>query len=855
MNGKRSLVGMIAVLVLAAGALGQTAVQPSFTYQGQLKFAGNPASGTYDLSFTLWDNAGSGSPPVGGNQIGLPVSKPGVAIADGLFTVVLNEAGEFGATAFTGEARWLQVAVSGSPLSPRQPVTATPFAIYALNGPGMTGLWAANGVAIYNTNAGSVGIGDDNPLAFLHVGPEHLALGPADLHSEDVIIAGGDGVLGIYSDAAGGAGNGSAIALGEIGASLTDKWGIFLDTNAAGSDLHFSYGTNADFALNESILTLDATDRNVGIGTSSPAARLHVNGDVRADGRAAFGNAAIFGADILWERIFDFSHRITDVSTTAAFWNAFHSRIEYDPTTDPTTTLLGYRFDTGVPPTNARTFGSLLGLDIACDYTGTGSVNTLRAAAIFASGTGIVNQQRGLVLASDGRGDAVITDNRALDIWSGHRSAGGGITDDYGIYVHFPSRNSPLTNHYGIYMQSQGDPVSFPTSYAIYADGGQSYFRDAVGIGTSTPTQLLDVAGRIRVQQNTPPTSSNTAGMWLYQQTPAADRAFIGMRNDDQVGLYGTTGAGWGMVMNVDDGNVGIGTAVASVPLHVDGGGDIGLGGGGFLVAGNVASLNVGMDNNEIMARNAGAAADFFINHDGGNILMSAGGGVGNVGIGTTSPTLAKVQISVANQRCIYGTNNSATLASAFFDNTGTGPAGVFDGNVTVAGALSKSSGSFRIDHPLDPANKYLYHSFVESPDMMNVYNGNAVTDERGYATITMPDWFETLNRDFRYQLTVIDDADSEQFVQAKVVGKLRDNRFTIRSSVPAVEVSWQITGIRQDPWAEAHRVPVEEDKPAHEHGKYQHPELYGQPTEMSVFRVQAAELDPASSDDASDRE
>ena len=79
-----------------------------------------------------------------------------------------------------------------------------------------------------------------------------------------------------------------------------------------------------------------------------------------------------------------------------------------------------------------------------------------------------------------------------------------------------------------------------------------------------------------------------------------------------------------------------------------------------------------------------------------------------------------------------------------------------FDGDVDVLGTLSKSSGSFKIDHPLDPANKYLYHSFVESPDMKNIYDGNVTTDGSGTAIVTMPAWFEALNTDFRYQLTVI---------------------------------------------------------------------------------------------------
>ena len=161
--------------------------------------------------------------------------------------------------------------------------------------------------------------------------------------------------------------------------------------------------------------------------------------------------------------------------------------------------------------------------------------------------------------------------------------------------------------------------------------------------------------------------------------------------------------------------------------------------------------------------------------------------------------------------------------------------AGYFDGNVTVTGNLSKGGGSFQIDHPLDPLNKYLFHSFVESPDMMNIYNGNLVSDARGYATVSLPNWFQALNRDFRYQLTVIDERDSDGFAQAKVVRGVKDNSFVIRTSVPFTTVSWQVTGIRQDPYANANRIQVEVDKPAGERGKYIHPEAYGLPAEAGI--------------------
>ncbi len=149
----------------------------------------------------------------------------------------------------------------------------------------------------------------------------------------------------------------------------------------------------------------------------------------------------------------------------------------------------------------------------------------------------------------------------------------------------------------------------------------------------------------------------------------------------------------------------------------------------------------------------------------------------------------------------------------------------ITNGNVDVLGTLSKGGGSFKIDHPLDPANKYLYHSFVESPDMKNMYDGNVTTDNAGLATVALPDWFETLNRDFRYQLTVIG-----QFAQAIVARKIANNSFEIRTSVPNVEVSWQVTGTRQDAFANSHRIQVEVEKAPADRGHYLYPELVGAP-------------------------
>lgn len=139
-------------------------------------------------------------------------------------------------------------------------------------------------------------------------------------------------------------------------------------------------------------------------------------------------------------------------------------------------------------------------------------------------------------------------------------------------------------------------------------------------------------------------------------------------------------------------------------------------------------------------------------------------------------------------------------------------------GNVYVGGTLSKAAGAFKIDHPLDPERKWLSHSFVESPDMMNVYNGIAVLDGKGGTTVTLPKYFAVLNRDYRYQLTAIGGAAPSLHIAQKV----NANRFKIAGGTPGLEVSWQVTGIRQDDYARAHPIVVETSKTNAERGSRQ---------------------------------
>jgi hypothetical protein len=155
---------------------------------------------------------------------------------------------------------------------------------------------------------------------------------------------------------------------------------------------------------------------------------------------------------------------------------------------------------------------------------------------------------------------------------------------------------------------------------------------------------------------------------------------------------------------------------------------------------------------------------------------------------------------------------------------TGSGFAGSFDGKVRVNGVLSKGSGTFQIDHPQDPANRYLVHSFVESPEMMNVYAGVAFCDANGEATVEMPSYFEALNRTFRYQLTPVGQSAPNLFLADEVT----EGQFRIAGGAPGLKVSWQVTGVRQDAFAEANPVVVEPEKANEDRGMFLHPNLFG---------------------------
>ena len=211
--------------------------------------------------------------------------------------------------------------------------------------------------------------------------------------------------------------------------------------------------------------------------------------------------------------------------------------------------------------------------------------------------------------------------------------------------------------------------------------------------------------------------------------------------------------------------------------------------------------------------------------------------------ISTTTPGLFSVAVKGENK----GTASSGIGVWGSHDGDGwgiygtsvSGLAGRFVGDVSIFGTISKSGGSFKIDHPQDPANMTLSHSFVESPDMKNIYDGVAVLNNHGQAIVTLPSYFNALNQDFRYQLTCIGGF-SPVYIAMEIESSVNAQQFAIAGGTPGLKVSWQVTGIRHDAWANQNRIPTEEFKSPSEQGKYLNPEAFNQPKEKGIGYVQS---------------
>ena len=288
-------------------------------------------------------------------------------------------------------------------------------------------------------------------------------------------------------------------------------------------------------------------------------------------------------------------------------------------------------------------------------------------------------------------------------------------------------------------------------------------------------------------------------------------------------GGAGTVTNKYALVTEPNAGNVGIGTTSPGSPLEVAG--NLTVSNGGVITGNGSGLTNL-------------PAANLTGTFTSSEAITVAGAGATALTVQATDVTQENTAISgIADGPDgigVYGQANGAGIPFGVWGlstSTTGGLAGNFSGNVAISGTVSQGAANVKIDDPLDPANKYLYHASVQSSEMTNIYTGNIVLDGSGAAVVQLPSWFEALNTDFRYQLTAVGGPGPGLYVAQEI----QNNSFRIAGGAAGLKVSWQVTGVRQDAFAKANPLVVEVQKSERERGYYIQPQLFGQPPTKSI--------------------
>jgi len=359
--------------------------------------------------------------------------------------------------------------------------------------------------------------------------------------------------------------------------------------------------------------------------------------------------------------------------------------------------------------------------------------------------------------------------------------------------------------------------------------GDTSIFEDKfgkVGVGTDTPTSKLTVQGMIE---------TTMGGLKFPDGTVQGTAAVSGLQSifhDGTLTGDGTSALPLGIAIPLTLNGVSDQAPILTILNTGQGDGIVATAGSTINTDAPAGVRAVGGDS-AIGRAGRGMTAQGG-NHTGSDFAQDAGAGISARG-GDSANGFGGVGVFATGGAGSANSHGGDGIVAS--GGAPDGFAGFFEGLVEITGSLRvgqnlsvQGTKNFKIDHPLDPENRYLLHAAIESSEVLNIYSGNITTDENGNAVITLPDWFEAINRDFRYQLTVVG-----TFAQAIVAEKIKSNRFSIKTNSPNVEVSWQVTGVRSDAVMLIHPFKAEQGKPDGERGYYLSPDAYGQPTERGV--------------------
>lgn len=869
----KSLLGIViaifvVVLLSTANLLAQTS---GFSYQGNLVDMGTPANGTYIMTFSIWDAA------TGGTQIGETTTEQNITAVNGIFTtsVIFDDA------AFTGSERYLEIALKRTPgesftlLAPRQEILSAPYSVKSKNADTSTNSSKLGGVDaarfVQSDTSGNVSVGGDLSVTGSTSFDTVNAATQFNLGGERVLSSDSSGNLNLGTNSgtpplATSELETQSLSSANLNTVLGNWAGAAITTGAVNTFVGYAAGNRDDTGTGNSFIGHGAgfltTSGNGNTFVGNLAGTYNITGLENSYFGAASGGDATAGS---------FN---TFSGTYAGFKNHqdgnsfFGYKSGYANTSGDTNAFFGYLSGLSNTVGFSNTFvGSFAGQS----NVGGDTNSFFGRQSGFANVSGSQNSFFG---RSTGYSNTTGSFNTFYGVNSGNANTLGSSNAFFGNDTGTTNTTGDHLSLFGFGANVGADGLTNASAIGANAVVSQSNSlvlgnNANVGIGTSTPTSKLSVAGMIE---------TTTGGIKFPDGSIQTTAGGGGSGVTDLNGLNGSVNLAAGpnvtitpsgntltiaSTLSAPAGILNQTTQQTSANFNIDGTGTANIfDANQYYSLGYRVLYSPGESTNLYVGRytgvqGLGANDNTFLGTStgrntttgGGNTFVGANAGYDNIDggnntflgsdTGSTQTGSRNTLIgAAAGDGLQTGSNNTALGAFVHLDPNlnfataiGAGSSVTTDNTivigrstdtVSIPGTLTKAAGSFRIDHPLDPKNKYLYHSFVESPDMMNVYNGNITTDASGDALVMLPLYFEALNKDFRYQLTVIG-----TFAQAIISEEVSGNKFKIKTNKPNVKVSWQVTGIRKDPYAEKNRIVPEVEKPAGEKGKLQNPEAF----------------------------
>lgn len=451
--------------------------------------------------------------------------------------------------------------------------------------------------------------------------------------------------------------------------------------------------------------------------------------------------------------------------------------------------------------------------------------------------------------ASDGI-DAYVSGNGAAGFYGVNNGVAGGFgtygftsgSSSYAAYGTTTGNNSYGvygislgTNGYGVYGYS-----SATTGYGVYGRGStHAVYGTTDGSNSGSSVTAAGLFG----------TGSAATAIGVAGSVNSSRTAIMAVNSGSGTGLSSSSAGGYGVYGSTSGTNAGSITAAGVFGSSATATGVAGMSGSGSDPAVYGSNTGTGTGGAGVYGQSANGFGIYGTTNRAsaaGIYGTNAAGGAGVIGIGDSanSPTGYFLNNNAFGNAVGLQGQCNAGLGVVGYGRVGVygaplvsgGYAGYFQGDVQVTGTLSAATKHFKIDHPLDPAHKYLVHASIESSEMLNIYRGNVVLDSDGRATVQMPDWFQAENGDCSYNLTCVGG-----YAPVYLARELDHNQFDIAGGKPGLKVSWQVTGVRQDAYATHHPLQVEQAKTGEEDGRYLDPEDYGKPDSARVSALPAA--------------